>query len=126
MDLSPSEVLSDPLCASRWIGGSPTFWEAPCINIGGCFVIGLCTALFAGTSAASTPIEIRQFVLVGVCGGFTTFSSFSLQTLNLFNANEPGRALLNVMLSLTLCLIAVAAGYVLPGALTTVSRGVGP
>ena len=113
----------------RWITqmmGSALPWGTIVINIGGSFVIGLFTALFAGTSAASTPIEIRQFVLVGVCGGFTTFSSFSLQTLTLFNANEPGRALLNVMLSLTLCLTAVAAGYVLPGAFTTLSRGVGP
>ena len=52
----------------RWIThllGSALPWGTILINIGGCFVIGLCTALFAGTSAASTPIEIRQFVLVG-------------------------------------------------------------
>lgn len=111
----------------RWLTqalGQALPWGTIVINCVGSFVIGLATALFAGGTGASPP-EFRQFILVGVCGGFTTFSSFSLQTFTLLNADEPGRAALNVILSLTLCLIAVALGTVLPGAFTTVSRSVG-
>ncbi|MCX5477460.1 fluoride efflux transporter CrcB [Kaistia geumhonensis] len=99
-------------------------WGTILINIAGSFVIGLFTALFAG-AGASTPIEMRQFVLVGLCGGFTTFSSFSLQTLTLLDAGEPGRAVLNIALSMTLCLIAVALGTIVPGAVAALSRSVG-
>ncbi|MFT0862601.1 fluoride efflux transporter CrcB [Ancylobacter sp. G4_0304] len=111
----------------RWLThalGHALPWGTIVINCTGSFVIGLATALFASGTGASSP-EFRQFILVGLCGGFTTFSSFSLQTVTLLNADEPGRAALNVILSLTLCLIAVALGTVLPGAFTTVSRSVG-
>lgn len=111
----------------RWLThalGQALPWGTIVINCAGSFVIGLATALFADGTGASPP-EFRQFILVGVCGGFTTFSSFSLQTFTLLNADEPGRAALNVILSLTLCLIAVALGTVLPGAFATVSRSVG-
>lgn len=112
----------------RWITlvlGSALPWGTLFINMLGSFAIGLFAALFAGSHGAGMPLELRQFVLVGVCGGFTTFSSFSLQTFTLLNSDEPGRAVLNIMLSLSLCLIAVAAGYVLPGAFASVSRNVG-
>ena len=55
--------------------------------------------------------ELRLFWMVGICGGYTTFSSFSLQTLTLAQGGEWGRAGLNVLLSLVLCLIAVWLGY---------------
>lgn len=112
----------------RWLTqslGHALPWGTILINCAGSFVIGLATAIFAGGAGASAPPEFRQFILVGVCGGFTTFSSFSLQTFTLLNTDEPGRAVLNVMVSLTLCLIAVALGTVVPAAFTTVSRSVG-
>ena len=51
--------------------------------------------------------------MIGLCGGFTTFSSFSLQTLALAQDGEWLRAGANVMLSVALCLIAVWVGHVL-------------
>ena len=92
-------------------------WGTILINIGGSFAIGMFAAFFESNTRSTIPLEIRQFVLVGLCGGFTTFSSFSLQTLVLLNAGEAGRALLNVALSLVLCLVAVMLGYMLPHAL---------
>ncbi len=57
------------------------------------------------------PEWARLFVMVGVCGGFTTFSSFSLQTLDLMRGDAWSRALANVGLSVLLCLAAVGAGH---------------
>ncbi len=55
---------------------------------------------------------MRQFVTMGLCGGFTTFSSFSIQTLNLMQGGEWLRAGANVVGSVTLCLFAVWLGHV--------------
>jgi fluoride exporter len=59
----------------------------------------------------SVSADIRAFVMAGICGGFTTFSSFSLQTLELARAGRSVQALGNVGLSVVLCLLAVAAGH---------------
>jgi CrcB protein len=53
----------------------------------------------------------RQFVMIGICGGYTTFSSFSLQTLNLMNDGEWFRAGANIVLSVVCCLVAVWIGH---------------
>src|SRR5712672_3525399 len=55
--------------------------------------------------------NVRLFVMVGICGGFTTFSSFSLQTFDLIRSEAWGRALANIALSVVLCLTAVAFGH---------------
>ena len=57
--------------------------------------------------------NIRLFVMVGLCGGFTTFSSFSLQTFDLLRSGAWGKALANVLLSVVLCFAAVAVGHIL-------------
>ena len=83
------------------------------INVVGSFVIGYfgTLTLQSGRDAASD--NLRLFVMVGLCGGFTTFSSFSLQTFDLLRSGAWVRALANVVLSVTLCLAAVAAGHLL-------------
>ena len=68
------------------------------------------------------PPEIRNFMLVGLCGGYTTFSSFSLQTLALIQTGEPGPALANVLISVTACIFAVWLGFTLPEAVARLFR----
>jgi fluoride exporter len=93
--------------------GSVFPWGTLLVNISGSFLIGL---LFAWSEPGGrrwiSPAG-RQFFMYGFCGGFTTFSSFSLQTLNLFQEGEWLHAGGNVLLSMTLCLIAVWLGYLL-------------
>jgi CrcB protein len=83
------------------------------VNVLGSFVIGLVAALTAPDGATPAPLLLRQIVMIGVLGGFTTFSSFSLQTLGLLSSGEWGRAALNTVLSVVLCLVAVWLGHVL-------------
>jgi CrcB protein len=89
-------------------------WGTIFINVSGSFIIGLFAALTEAGGRLPVPPEIRAFMLVGLCGGYTTFSSFSLQTLTLIQTGEPFRAIANVMLSVVICLIAVWIGFVAP------------
>lgn len=86
-------------------------WGTILINIIGSFVIGFFGTLTASGSRFSVPPDARTFVMVGICGGFTTFSSFSLQTLELARDGRIGQALGNIGLSVILCLSAVAGGH---------------
>ena len=86
-------------------------WGTILINIAGSFIIGFFGALTASDSRFPVHADARAFVMIGICGGFTTFSSFSLQTLDLFRDGKPGSAFANIGLSLILCLVAVGAGY---------------
>jgi CrcB protein len=81
------------------------------INIIGCFVIGFYGTFTLAGGRFEASENVRLFVMVGICGGFTTFSSFSLQTFDLLRAGAWGRATANVVLSVTLCMLAVAAGH---------------
>ncbi|MGH7071365.1 MAG: fluoride efflux transporter CrcB [Acetobacteraceae bacterium] len=88
-------------------------WGTLLINIGGSFVIGFFGVLSSATGRLPAPEEIRVFVLVGICGGFTTFSSFSQQTFHLFRGGETLLGCLYIVGSVVLCLIGVSLGVML-------------
>jgi CrcB protein len=86
-------------------------WGTIVINILGSFVIGAFAALTDAEGRYPASVTTRQFVMVGLCGGYTTFSAFSLQTLGLMREGRMVEAGLNVILSVVLCLGAVALGH---------------
>jgi fluoride exporter len=88
-------------------------WGTLVINVTGSFVIGFFGTLTGPDGRIFVGSTSRQFVMIGICGGYTTFSSFSLQTLNLMNDGEWLYAGANITGSVTLCLVAVWAGYAL-------------
>jgi len=85
-------------------------WGTLAVNVSGSFVIGFLAAFVGSAGILGSP-SVRLFLMVGVCGGYTTFSSFSLQTLNLLRNGEWLNAGGNVLLSVVLCLIGVWLGY---------------
>ena len=101
--------------ARYWLGlllpGGTLPWATILANVSGSFVIGLvATGTAAGAPGSVLGETGRLFLMVGLCGGYTTFSSFSLQTLSLLQAGRVGPALANVALSVLLCLAAVWLG----------------
>ena len=97
-------------------------WHTITVNILGSFIIGLFAGLTDGDGRLTLNHEFRQFVMIGLCGGYTTFSTFSLQTLNLFHNGEFLQAGFNIMLSVALCLAFVWLGYTLAMLLTPLSK----
>jgi CrcB protein len=83
------------------------------VNILGCFLIGVFAGITRPDGGLLVHPVFRQAVMIGFLGGFTTFSSFGLQTLALFTDGELGYAALNVALSVVLCLVAVWIGQVI-------------
>lgn len=83
------------------------------INVTGSFVIGILGALTSpeGRMEPQARVLTTQLLIVGVCGGYTTFSSFSLQTLQLLQERQWLYAFGNVTLSVALCMVAVWLGY---------------
>lgn len=77
------------------------------VNVSGCFLIGVLLRQFLNMQVSP---ELRAFLIVGFCGGFTTFSTFSAETLGLIEGGEYARATGYVILSVTLCLAATFAG----------------
>lgn len=87
-------------------------WGTLVVNVSGSFVIGLFATLTDPDGRLLVSPSFRQFFMIGICGGYTTFSSFSLQTLKLVQEREWLYAGLNIIGSVALCLVAVWLGHV--------------
>ena len=94
-------------------------WGTFVVNLTGSFVIGLFGTLAGPEGRWFLPTDARIFLMVGLCGGYTTFSSFSYQTLNLARDGEWLWASANVAMSVIICLAAVWLGHV---AAATINR----
>ncbi len=90
-------------------------WGTILVNVSGSLAIGFLAALAGAEGRAHPKLSplAAQFFMVGVCGGYTTFSSFSLQTLKLIQAGSLSQAGANIALSVIACLAAVWAGCAL-------------
>jgi CrcB protein len=97
--------------------GSTFPWGTLIVNVSGSFVIGFVATLSGPDGRWFASGNTRQFFMTGLCGGYTTFSSFSLQTLNLAREGEWFRAGANTVGSVIACLIAVWLGHVAAAAL---------
>lgn len=100
----------------KWIptwAGTDFPWATLAINLAGSFVLG-----FAMRAAETMPIspEVRGMVTIGFCGAFTTFSTFSLETVTLLQAGEWGRGAVYALGSMALGVLAVLAGLAAAGA----------
>ena len=88
-------------------------WGTLLINVLGSFVIGLVAAVTLTPARVGMHPDLRIFLMVGVCGGFTTFSAFSLQTFELLQSGEAWPAAGYMLGSVALCLGAVWGGWLL-------------
>ena len=95
--------------AQRLTGGAVVPVGTLTVNVAGCLLIGVLG--FALSGAVLVREEYRVALLVGVLGGFTTFSSFGYETLSLLNDGQVGRAAANVLLNNGAGLVAVWLGY---------------
>jgi CrcB protein len=87
-------------------------WATLLVNVSGCLVVGLLAGLVA---SGRLPMRAtwREFIFVGLLGGFTTFSTFGLDTITLIRAGAPGDAALSIAANLLIGFAAVYAGMVL-------------
>lgn len=81
------------------------------VNVTGSLAVGIFAAMADPDGRWLMSPSLRQFFMIGVCGGYTTFSSFSLQTLALVHDGEWLRAAANAVASFALCLLAVWLGH---------------
>jgi len=117
--------------ARYWLNGvvsqrfGETFpWGTMTVNVLGSLVIGVVAALTLPEGRMGSEVRTLAvpLVMIGICGGFTTFSSFSLQTLSLLRERDWLYAGGNILLSVLLCLFATWLGYLL-GALFNSTKG---
>jgi CrcB protein len=108
---SAARFWSSAVVANRF--GETFPWGTLLVNVVGCFIIGLVNTLTGPDGRLLMPVAGRQFVMIGICGGFTTFSAFSLQTLTLMQNGEWLHAGGNILFSLLFCMIAVWLGHIL-------------
>lgn len=105
---------------SSWVNRMAQDWRFPVgtfvVNVLGCAAIGFLAGL--ATRENYFPLEVRLFLFTGVIGGFTTFSAFELETLNLIRNGEFLVAGGNVLFSIAVGLLALYAGFALSAART--------
>jgi len=85
-------------------------WATLLVNVLGSLLIGWLMARL-GPIEGGTAASLRSLLVAGFCGGFTTFSTFSWQTLEQMQKGQWGAAAANVLLSVSLCLVAVWLGF---------------
>jgi CrcB protein len=88
-------------------------WGTLLVNASGSLIIGFFATLTGPDGRWLASSGTREFVMIGLCGGYTTFSSFSLQTLSLVQEGQWFRAGANVLASVAVCLVAVWLGHIL-------------
>ena len=86
-------------------------WGTLVVNVTGSFLIGLFASLAGPEGRFTAGPRLNHFFMTGLCGGFTTFSSLSLQTLTLAREGHTLHAGLNVLSSVVICLLAVWIGH---------------
>lgn len=91
----------------QWFGREFA-WGTLSVNVLGSFVMGLIAVLFVDKLALST--EWRAFIMVGFLGAFTTFSTFSYETMQYIEVGEINKAFINIAVSVVTCLVAVWIG----------------
>lgn len=94
-----------------WVLGRHFPYGTLVVNVSGCFLMGLLFVLLMDRFDATAP-QLRSFLLIGFLGGYTTFSSFSIETLNLFETMGWLSATLNILLSIVLCITAAWLGVI--------------
>jgi CrcB protein len=99
------------LIAARF--GGKAMWGTLFVNVTGSFLIGIFSAWSQTDGRLAEATTLRQFLIVGICGGYTTFSAFSVQTLDLMRAGNWLAAMGNVLGSVLACLVAVWLGHLL-------------
>ena len=85
-------------------------WATLAVNVAGSLLLGWLMARL-GPAESGTAAALRNLLAVGFCGGFTTFSTFSWQTLEQMQKGQWSAAVTNILLSVTLCLLAVWLGF---------------
>ena len=106
-----ARYLVSVLFISQLGNGFP--WSTLFVNVTGSFIIGFYSALTGPDGRLLASPRQRQFVMVGICGGYTTFSAFSLETLRLVQSGNLHAALLDIGISVVGWLTAVWVGHAL-------------
>jgi len=136
--LGPSAALYAWIALGSGIGGAARFWCAEMsarllgegfpwgillVNVAGSLVIGFFFTYSGPDGRLLVSTTTRHFVMTGLCGGYTTFSAFSLDTLNLMRDGRLLAAGANVVLSVALCLLFAWLGHALAARLNRPARG---